>query len=112
LLTSIGSSPIVHIEVADETQTKTLSASEQSRQELEEELKVRRALAQKDADAHLPYVAQTLQKLGVLDYREHRTEEARQQFEEALKISRELAQKNPESYLPGLAQALHNHSRK
>jgi len=45
-----------------------------------------------------PSLAQALNNLGALDWKQGRMEEARQEYAEALQIRRELAQKNPETY--------------
>lgn len=81
---------------------------EEARQHYEEALRIRRQLAQWDPDAYLPYLATTLNDLGILDATQNRTDEARQHYEEALKSYRQLAQGDPDTYLPYLAATLNN----
>jgi len=54
----------------------------------------------------LPYVAITLNELGILDSGQNRMEDARKEFEEALRTCRRLAQKDSETYLPYVAMTL------
>src|SRR6267143_1652861 len=81
---------------------------EETRKEHEEALKTYRQLAQKEPEAYLPEVAQTLNNLGTSDSAQDRMAEARKEYEEGLKTYRKLAQKYPESYLPEVAQMLNN----
>src|SRR5258708_21470076 len=81
---------------------------EGARREIQESLNIYRSLAQKDPDSYLPYVAATLNDLGILDSDQNRTEEARREYEESLNIYRNLAQKDPESYLPKVGATLNN----
>jgi hypothetical protein len=46
----------------------------------------------------LPYVAATLNDLGILDSDQNRMEEARKEFEEALKIYEAFAEQDPEQF--------------
>ena len=55
---------------------------------------------QKERETYLPYVAITLNNLGMLDSGKNRGNEARKEYAEALKMYRELAEKDPETYLP------------
>src|SRR6267154_548742 len=82
--------------------------SDQNRKELKEALKSYRKLAQKEPETYLPYVAQTLNNLGIVDGAQNRAEDARKAFAEAVKIYRELEQKNPGTYLPYVATTLNN----
>src|SRR6516225_1399396 len=54
-----------------------LDRDQSSRKEYEETLKTHRELARKDPETYLPYVAQTLIELGVLDSDQNRMEDAR-----------------------------------
>jgi tetratricopeptide (TPR) repeat protein len=81
---------------------------EDARKEYEEALSTYRQSAQKDPETYLPYVAATLNNLGILDSEENRIAQARMKYAEALKIYRELAQKNPDTYLPHVATTLNN----
>jgi tetratricopeptide (TPR) repeat protein len=65
-------------------------------------------LAQKERGTYLPYVAITLNNLGIHDSGKNRVNEARKEYAEALKMYRELAQKQPETYLPHVAITLNN----
>jgi hypothetical protein len=60
-------------EVADRAQNQT----EKARRECQQSLNIYRSLAQKDPETFLPYVAATLNDLGILDSDENRVEEAR-----------------------------------
>ena len=60
---------------------------------LEEALKIRCELAQKNPDTYLPDLAATLHNLGLLRYAQHSMDEGGKNYEEALKIRRQLAQK-------------------
>jgi hypothetical protein len=71
-------------------------------------LKTYRELARKDPETYLPYVAATLNDLGILDSDQNRMEEARKEFEESLKIYRKLVQKDPATYLPYVAITRNN----
>jgi tetratricopeptide (TPR) repeat protein len=53
-------------------------------------------------------LADTLNRVGLLDRDQGRMEEARQEYAEALQIRRELAQKDPETYLSDVAQTLNS----
>jgi tetratricopeptide (TPR) repeat protein len=80
----------------------------EARKVYEEALQISRALAQKNAESYLPDVAETLNRLGVLDRDENRPGEAQKTLKEALMIRREFAQKNPEVYLPSVAETFGN----
>ena len=54
---------------------------------IEEALKTYRELAQKYPEIYLPYVAMTLNNLGILDSDLNRMAEARKEYEEALKCT-------------------------
>jgi tetratricopeptide (TPR) repeat protein len=79
-----------------------------ARRHYEEALKIRRDLAKQNAEAYLPYLAMTLNDLGVLDGSEDRTEDARLHYEEALQLYRQLAQQEPDMYSRYLAGTLNN----
>src|SRR6478672_9361149 len=72
----------------------------EARKESEEALKIYRELAQKEPETYLPYVAATLNNLGILDRAQNRPEEARKAFEEALKIYEAFAKEDPEQFSP------------
>ena len=57
---------------------------------------------------YLPYVATTLNNLGILYSDSERMEEAEEAYSEALATRRKLAETNPEAYLPAVATTLHN----
>jgi len=76
---------------------------EEARNEYAEALQIYRELAEKNPESYRPYVATTLNNLGVFDTDQGRVEEARNEYAEALQIRRELAEKNPETYRPDLA---------
>ena len=63
-------------------------------------LKIYRELAQKEQKTYLPYVAATLNNLGVLDRAQNRLEDARNAFEEALKIYEAFAKQDPDQFSP------------
>jgi hypothetical protein len=81
---------------------------DQSRNDYEEALKIRRQLAQQDPDAYRPYLATTLNDLGILDTLQNRPGDARRHYEEALQSYRQLADQNPAAYLPYVAATLNN----
>jgi hypothetical protein len=53
-------------------------------------LRIYRQLAQKERETYLPYVATTLNNLGILDSGKNRVNEARKEYAEALEMYREL----------------------
>jgi hypothetical protein len=59
-------------------------------------LQIGRDLAQKNPEAYLPYVAQTLTNLGVLN--QNRPEQARKEYTEALQIYEEFAKRDPKRF--------------
>ena len=59
-----------------------------------------RELAQKEPETYLPYVAATLNNLGILDRARNRPAEARMAFEEAMKIYEAFAKQNPDQFSP------------
>jgi tetratricopeptide (TPR) repeat protein len=61
----------------------------------------RTGAARKNPETYLPYVAATLNNVGMLDRDQNR-------IEEALKTYRELAQKDPQTFLPEVAMTLNN----
>ena len=67
-----------------------------------------RDLAQQNPAAYLPYVATTLNNLGLLYGATQRLAEAEPAYQEALQIRRTLAQQNPAAYLPDVAMTLNN----
>jgi DNA-directed RNA polymerase subunit F len=48
----------------------------------------------------LPYIAATLNNLGILNRAQNRPEEARKTFEEALKIFEAFAKQDPDQFSP------------
>ena len=62
----------------------------------------------KDSATYLPYVARTLNNLGVLYSDTQRLKEAEAAYTEGLAIRRELAKENAASYLPDVASTLNN----
>ena len=79
-----------------------------SKIQYEEALEIIRDLAKKNPDVYLPYVATTLNNLGVLSRDNNEMEQAKIQYEEALEIRRGLSKKNPYVYLPDVAMTLSN----
>ena len=73
---------------------------EEARNQYEEALKIYREAAQSDPGAYLPYVAMTLNNLGLLDRDQNRMAEARKDYEEALAIYEAFAQGDPELFTP------------
>ena len=71
---------------------------EDAHKEHEEALKIYRELAQKDPETYLPYVAMTLNNLGILDSDQNRMAEARKEYEEALKIYEAFVEQDPEQF--------------
>ena len=63
----------------------------EARKEYAEALKMFRELANKEPETYLPYVAATLNNLGILDRAQNRPEEAGKAFEKALKIYEDFA---------------------
>ena len=80
----------------------------QSRAYYEEALTIRRQLAQQDPDTYRPYLATTLNDLGILDAQQNRPGDARRHYDEALQSYRQLADQNPAAYLPYVAATLNN----
>jgi tetratricopeptide (TPR) repeat protein len=74
----------------------------------QEALGMYRKLAQANPQAHLPYVALTLNNLAVLYSDTQRLSDSEQAYQEALGMYRKLAQANPQAYLPYVAMTL-NH---
>ena len=71
---------------------------EKARNEYAEALQIRRELAEKNPEAYRPYVATTLNNLGVLDSDQGRLEEAREEYVEALQIYEALSKQNLERF--------------
>jgi tetratricopeptide (TPR) repeat protein len=74
----------------------------------EEALVLYLTLAQQNPAAYLPYLATTLNNLGLLYGDTQRLEEAEQAYQEAVQTYRDLAQQNPAAYLPDVAMTLNN----
>ncbi|MGD1854323.1 MAG: hypothetical protein ACFB2W_08730 [Leptolyngbyaceae cyanobacterium] len=74
----------------------------------EEALQLDRELAQENPRTYLPYVANTLNNLAVLQKAKNEYGAAQTNYEEALQVYRELAQENPRTYLPDVAMTLIN----
>jgi len=68
-----------------------------------EALKIRRQLVQQNPDTCLPYVAQTLGNLGILDATQNRMEEARAHYREAISIYKEFSKRDPSRYTVDIA---------
>src|SRR5208283_1719181 len=83
-------------------------AQNQTEETRREALKTYRELAEKERETYLPYLAITLNNLGMLDSGKNRGNEARKEYAEALKMYRELAEKEPETYLPYVPMTLNN----
>jgi tetratricopeptide (TPR) repeat protein len=81
---------------------------DEARRHFERALEMRRQLAQQDPDKYLPYLAGSLNNLGMVDRHQNRLDEARQHFEGALRLYRRLAQQTPDAYLYYLATTLNN----
>jgi tetratricopeptide (TPR) repeat protein len=75
-----------------------LSAMNEAREEYEEALKIYRELVEKEPETYLPYVAASLNNLGILDRDQNRMEEARKDYEEALNIYEAFAKQDPEEF--------------
>ena len=73
-----------------------------------EALKITRQLAEKNPDAFLPNVANTLNNLGNYYRANQKMPQAEGAYNEALKITRQLAEKNPDAFLPNFATTLNN----
>jgi hypothetical protein len=58
----------------------------------------------KNPDTYLPYVAKTLNNLGILTIAQNRMDEARQAFEEALGIFQRFAARDPEQFRADVAR--------
>jgi tetratricopeptide (TPR) repeat protein len=71
-----------------------------ARREYAKALKMYRELVQKEPETYLPYVAATLNNLGILDRAQNRPEEARKAFEEALRIYEAFAKQDPDQFSP------------
>ncbi|MDP2834732.1 MAG: tetratricopeptide repeat protein [Pseudomonadota bacterium] len=59
-----------------------------------------RDLARANPETYRPYVATTLNNLGVLHRNQNRMEAARKAYDEALSIYREFAARSPETFMP------------
>jgi tetratricopeptide (TPR) repeat protein len=75
-----------------------------ARQAYEEALKIFRELARKNPETYLPYVATTLNNLGVLHHGQNRMDDARQAYEEALSIYKRFASRDPELFQAEIAK--------
>jgi tetratricopeptide (TPR) repeat protein len=73
-----------------------------------EALSIRRELALENPRIYLPYVAGTLNNLGLLQSDQNECESASDSYTEALSIRRELALENPRIYLIDVAKTLNN----
>ncbi len=67
-----------------------------------------RCLAETNPQTFLPYVAATLNNLGVLQKRMNNFQATETAYEEALKIRHSLAETDPQTYLPDVAITLNN----
>ena len=66
----------------------------------QETLEIQRELAQKEPKIYSPYIAATLNNLGILNRAQNRPEETRKAFEEALKIYEAFAKQDPDQFSP------------
>ncbi|MGD1862099.1 MAG: hypothetical protein ACFB0E_19295 [Leptolyngbyaceae cyanobacterium] len=67
-----------------------------------------RTLAAENPRTYLPYVANTLNNLGLLQQAQNELSTAQASYAEALQIRRTLAEENPRTYLPYVANTLNN----
>ncbi|WP_353308770.1 tetratricopeptide repeat protein, partial [Porphyromonas gingivalis] len=79
-----------------------------AKQYYEEILVTYRALAKKNPQAYNPYLALTLNNLGLLYSNNNEIKQAKDCYQEALDIRRALTKKNPQAYNPDLALTLNN----
>ena len=77
---------------------------EEAGKELDETLQIHRELAQKNPEAYLPDVAETLNNLGVLFRKQNRTQEAKQAYAEALQIYEVIAKQDPQRFSADVAR--------
>jgi tetratricopeptide (TPR) repeat protein len=75
---------------------------------LTEALKMRRILAKENPEAYIPYLATTLNSLGLLYKSTEKFSKAEKVYAEALKKYRELAKTAPDMYSPYVAMSLNN----
>ena len=69
--------------------------NEEARKEFEEALGTYRKLAKQNPQVYPPYVATTLNSLGVLDLDQGRKDQAKAEFQEALGIFQSFAKTHP-----------------
>ncbi|KGN76046.1 hypothetical protein HQ40_04460 [Porphyromonas gulae] len=79
-----------------------------AKQYYEEILVIYRALAKKNPQAYNPYLALTLNNLGLLYSNNNELKQAKDCHQEALVIRRELVKKSPQAYNQDLAMTLNN----
>jgi tetratricopeptide (TPR) repeat protein len=70
--------------------------------------RISRQLASGNPPVYRPYMATTLNNLGIVYRDENRMDEARKAYGEALEIRRDLARQNPAVYRPDVAATLNN----
>ena len=74
----------------------------------EETLQIYRQLAEKKPDVYRPYMAMTLNNLGLLLEAINEIDGAKKAYDEALQIYRQFVDKNPDVYRPYVATTLNN----
>ena len=86
----------------------SLNDFEKARSYYEKALHELRMLVEQNPEVYMPYMAKTLNNLGVLLKNTNELQQARAYYGEALKICRELSRQNPKAYMPEVAACLNN----
>ena len=86
----------------------SLNDFEKARSYYEKALHELRMLVEQNPEVYMPYMAKTLNNLGVLLKSTNELQQARAYYGEALKICRELSRQNPKAYMPEVAACLNN----
>lgn len=74
----------------------------------EEALQLYRSFASSDPEAFMPYIATTLNNLGVSHWRNNEVQKAQEKYEESMQLYRDLVKINPEAFMSYLAGTLNN----
>lgn len=86
----------------------SLNDFEKARSYYEKALHELRMLVEQNPEVYMPYMAKTLNNLGVLLKNTNELQQARAYYGEALKICRGLSRQNPKAYMPEVAACLNN----
>ncbi len=87
---------------------QSLNDFDKARSHYEEALQICQTLVGQSPEVYMPYMAMTLNNLGVLLQATNELQQAQACYEEALQIRRELSEQNPETYKPYVTMTQRN----